>query len=97
LREFNIVLLGKWCWRMMVDRGGLWFRVLAACNRGECVFLVEGDCEDPGWSRWPMGWVVWGLCAEKRWGTGWIRSSGLIFSWMGFHCVRGFGAYSIWW
>ncbi|MCI01795.1 putative non-LTR retroelement reverse transcriptase, partial [Trifolium medium] len=21
---------GKWCWRMLVDRGGLWFRVLAA-------------------------------------------------------------------
>ncbi|MCI12876.1 putative non-LTR retroelement reverse transcriptase related protein, partial [Trifolium medium] len=30
LREFNIALLGKWCWRMLVDRGGLWFRVLAA-------------------------------------------------------------------
>jgi hypothetical protein len=30
LREFNMALLGKWCWRMLVDRGGLWFRVLAA-------------------------------------------------------------------
>ncbi|GAU40603.1 hypothetical protein TSUD_28090 [Trifolium subterraneum] len=30
LREFNTALLGKWCWRMLVDRGGLWFRVLAA-------------------------------------------------------------------
>ncbi|MCI45494.1 cytochrome P450, partial [Trifolium medium] len=29
LRESNIALLGKWCWRMLVDRG-LWFRVLAA-------------------------------------------------------------------
>ncbi|MCI66053.1 putative non-LTR retroelement reverse transcriptase related, partial [Trifolium medium] len=27
--EFNTALLGKWCWRMLVDRGGLWFRVLA--------------------------------------------------------------------
>jgi hypothetical protein len=29
LREFNIALLGKWCWRMLVDKGGLWFKVLA--------------------------------------------------------------------
>jgi len=26
-----MVLLGKWCWRMLVDRGGLWYRVLVAC------------------------------------------------------------------
>jgi hypothetical protein len=30
LREFNLALLGKWCWRTLVDREGLWFRVLAA-------------------------------------------------------------------
>jgi len=30
LREFNLCLLGKWCWRMLVDRGGYWYRVLAA-------------------------------------------------------------------
>ena len=23
LREFNLSLLGKWCWRLLVDRGGL--------------------------------------------------------------------------
>ncbi|AES98956.2 hypothetical protein MTR_5g075000 [Medicago truncatula] len=28
LKEFNIVMLGKWCWRMLVDRGGLWYSVL---------------------------------------------------------------------
>ncbi|GAU46008.1 hypothetical protein TSUD_401300 [Trifolium subterraneum] len=30
LKEFNLALLGKWCWRMLVDREGLWFRVLVA-------------------------------------------------------------------
>ncbi|PNX70048.1 receptor-like kinase, partial [Trifolium pratense] len=30
LREFNLALLGKWCWRMLVDREGMWFRVLTA-------------------------------------------------------------------
>jgi hypothetical protein len=23
LQKFNSALLGKWCWRMLVDRGGL--------------------------------------------------------------------------
>ena len=43
LREFNYALLGKWCWRMLVDRGGLWYRVLAA-RYGE----LGGRLEDGG-------------------------------------------------
>jgi len=30
LKEFNVALLGKWCWRMLVDREGLWYNVLVA-------------------------------------------------------------------
>jgi len=30
LREFNSSLLGKWCWRMLVDKGGLWYKVSVA-------------------------------------------------------------------
>ena len=30
LKEFNIALLGKWFWRMLVDREGLWYHVLVA-------------------------------------------------------------------
>jgi len=53
VREFNIALLGKWCWRMLVDRGGFWYRVLVA-RYGEvaggwgpeCFFLVEGVSDD---------------------------------------------------
>ena len=28
IREFNTALLGKWCWRMLVERESLWFKVL---------------------------------------------------------------------
>ena len=27
---FNLALLGKWWWRMMSDKEGLWYRVLKA-------------------------------------------------------------------
>jgi len=30
MREFNVALLGKWCWRMLVNINGLWYRVLKA-------------------------------------------------------------------
>jgi hypothetical protein len=29
IREFNLSLLGKWCWRVATERHGLWFNVLA--------------------------------------------------------------------
>jgi len=30
IRDFNSALLGKWCWRLLMERDSLWFRVLAA-------------------------------------------------------------------
>jgi len=30
MREFNLALLGNWCWRMLVYRGGFRYRVLVA-------------------------------------------------------------------
>jgi len=27
LREFNVALLGKWCWRLLVEDEGLWRKV----------------------------------------------------------------------
>ncbi|GAU41596.1 hypothetical protein TSUD_196650 [Trifolium subterraneum] len=41
---------GKWCWRMLVDREGLWFRVLAArygVERGRV--CVGGTCGSSWW------------------------------------------------
>lgn len=30
MKEFNMALLGKWCWRCLVDRERLWFKVLSS-------------------------------------------------------------------
>ncbi|GAU49469.1 hypothetical protein TSUD_91410 [Trifolium subterraneum] len=50
LREFNLALLGKWCWRMLVDREGLWFRVLAAR------YELDGGRLREGGRRWSSWW-----------------------------------------
>jgi hypothetical protein len=34
IKEFNIALLAKWCWRCLVDRDGLWFKVLLSRYAG---------------------------------------------------------------
>nr|ABD32294.2 hypothetical protein MtrDRAFT_AC149489g21v2 [Medicago truncatula] len=45
MREFNVALLGKWCWRLLVERSSLWYRVLMVRRVGgwgpEWFFLVE--------------------------------------------------------
>jgi len=56
LRDFNTALLGKWCWRLLVEREGLWRKVLVARygvedggledGGPELFFLVAGDGED---------------------------------------------------
>ncbi|MCI43266.1 putative non-LTR retroelement reverse transcriptase, partial [Trifolium medium] len=51
LREFNIALLCKWCWRMLVDRGELWFRVLATRYGVERGRLREGGRKGSSWWR----------------------------------------------
>ncbi|GAU38822.1 hypothetical protein TSUD_356730 [Trifolium subterraneum] len=51
LREFNLALLDKWCWRMLVDREGLWFRVLAARYGLERSRLRDGGRRGSSWWR----------------------------------------------
>ncbi|PNX85591.1 receptor-like kinase, partial [Trifolium pratense] len=51
LRKFNQTLLGKWCWRMLVDREGLWIRVLAARYDVEGGRLREGGQRGSVWWR----------------------------------------------
>jgi len=49
LREFNSALLGKWCWRMLMDREGLWYRVLAARYGEEAGTLEVGGQSGSLW------------------------------------------------
>jgi hypothetical protein len=51
MREFNMALLGKWCWRMLVDREGLWYRVLVARYGEEDGVLKDGGRRASGWWR----------------------------------------------
>jgi len=49
LREFNFSLLGKWCWRMLVEKDGLWYRVLKARYGEEGGQLTEGGRHTSLW------------------------------------------------
>jgi len=51
LREFNLSLLGKWCWRLLVGRGGFWYRVLAARYGEEARRLEVGGRSVSCWWR----------------------------------------------
>lgn len=56
MREFNHALLGKWCWRLLVERRSFWYKVLVArygeevgrleVERPEWFFLVAGDIKN---------------------------------------------------
>ena len=48
---FNLSLLGKWCWRMWVEKEGLWYRVLKAGYGGGGGALKEGGSHCYAWWR----------------------------------------------
>jgi hypothetical protein len=54
---------------MLVDRGGLWFRVLEARYGIEHGRLREGGRTGSGWWREIVREIVWGGCGEE--GGGW--------------------------
>jgi len=49
LKEFNIALLGKWCLRCLVDRDGLWFKVLSSRYGEERGRLKDGGRRGSAW------------------------------------------------
>lgn len=104
LREFNLSLLGKSCWRSLVEKGGLWYRVLMA-RYGEGGRLKEGG-------RMVSSW--WKSLAAIRDGIRWAWGVSLTITFLGIyvmvvvhifgringleicHLVIGSAAYSIW-
>ncbi|GAU41517.1 hypothetical protein TSUD_302560 [Trifolium subterraneum] len=104
LKEFNLSLLGKWCWRMLVDREGLRFRVLATRYGMEGGRLREGGRRGSSWWReivW-LGRVVssgvagLGSMFRRGWEIGRIRFSGPIPGWTGLLCVSGLDTFMSW-
>ena len=51
IREFNLALLGKWCWRLLEDKDSLWFRVLSARYGVDEGRLRGGGREASEWWR----------------------------------------------
>jgi len=51
LKEFNLALLGKWCWRLLVDREGFWYRVLVARYGDKAGWLEVGGRSASSWWR----------------------------------------------
>jgi len=65
MREFNVALLGKWCWRMLVDKDGLWYRVLKARYGEEGDRLMDGGGDSSVW--WKM---ICSVCSGAGSGVG---------------------------
>jgi len=84
IREFNIALLGKWCWRLLVDRESLWFRVMLARYGVEGWRLREGGNAASTWwcdiaalrrEEWFSDHVSWSVGNGKHtlfWSDVWV-------------------------
>jgi len=59
IREFNVALLGKWCWRLLEDNDSMWFRVLSAMYGAEEGRLLGGG------ERLPCGGATLPLCVGR--------------------------------
>jgi len=46
-----MALMGKWCWRMLSEKDGLWYRVLKARYREVGGRVREGGRHDSLWWR----------------------------------------------
>jgi len=60
INEFNIALLGNWCWRVLTKSSSLWFRVLSARYGMEGGSLKGGGREASLW--W---WDIYLLCRDR--------------------------------
>jgi len=51
IKEFNLSVLGKWCWRLKEERGSLWFRVLYAKYGEEGGTISDGGRFASSWLK----------------------------------------------
>ena len=51
LQEFNIALLGKWCWRCLMDKEGLWYKAVYSRYGEHRGRLREGGATGSAWWR----------------------------------------------
>jgi len=71
IREFNLALLGRWCWRLLVDNSSLWFRMLSSRYGMEKGRNKEGGREASAWRR-----DIYALCREGWFNDNMSRSLG---------------------
>ena len=82
IREFNNALLGKWCWRLLVEKECLWYRVLSARYGEEGGRLLDGGGSASAWWR-----VIAALRNEVWFGGEWEKHLFLV------GCVGGWGVF----
>jgi len=51
IKEFNVALLGKWCWRLLENRDSLWYRVLASRYGVVGGHVLDGGRDVSTWWR----------------------------------------------
>jgi len=51
MKELNIALLGKWCWRCLVDKEGLSYKVLSSRYGEERGQIKDGGTDRFAWYR----------------------------------------------
>jgi len=86
IREFNVALLGKWCWRLLEDRDSLWFRVLSARYGTDEGRLRGGGREASEWWR-----VVHNLSRENWFSdhvSRWVGNGRTTLFWSDMWCGR---------
>ncbi|KEH22809.1 hypothetical protein MTR_7g057840 [Medicago truncatula] len=71
MQEFNTALLGKWCSRLLVDRGGLWYRVLVTRYGEKAGRLPVGGRSGSLWWR-EVAKIRDGIVVD---GGGWFEES----------------------
>jgi hypothetical protein len=49
IREFNLVLLSKWCWRLKIENRSLWYRTLVARYREIGWCIADGGKSSSVW------------------------------------------------